>query len=57
MDGYVPRELERQVRTEGKKVVVEDHRTEDYVAPPSRFSGKANKIQSSMYVPSMNTND
>lgn len=49
VDGYVPRELEREVRLEGKKVVVEGHLTETYVPPPSRFYGKANKMQSSMY--------
>ena len=49
VDGYVPRELEREVRLEGKKVVVEDHRTETYVPPPSRFYGKANKMRPSMY--------
>lgn len=50
VEGYVPRVLESAVRDQGKKVVVEDHRKEDYVAPPSRFSGKGNRIQDSMYV-------
>lgn len=48
VEGYVPRELESAVRDQGRKVVVEDHRKEDYVAPPSRFSGKGNRIQDSM---------
>ena len=30
-------------------MVVEGHLTETYVPPPSRFYGKANKMQSSMY--------
>ena len=49
-EGYVPRVLESAVRDQGKKVVVEDRCKEDYVAPPSRFSGKGNRIQDSMYV-------
>ena len=49
VDGYVPQELEREVRQGGKKVVVDDHRTEFYTPPPSRFHGKANRMQSSMY--------
>ncbi|KAK8814442.1 hypothetical protein WA538_000261, partial [Blastocystis sp. DL] len=50
-EGYVPRVLESAVRDQGKKVVVEDRRKEDYVAPPSRFSGKGNRIQDSIPLP------
>lgn len=44
MDSYVPRELEKEVRQEGKKVVVEDRRKENYVAPPPRFGYVGNKL-------------
>ena len=43
---FVPHELEKEVRENGKKVVVEDKRSEDFHIPPPRFGYVGNKLGS-----------
>ena len=49
-EGYVPQEMERLVQSLGVSIVVEDKREEEYQekSANSRFSGKGNKLSSSM---------
>lgn len=51
IEGYVPKTLEKLVEESGISVVVEDRREEMYATSSSRFSGKANRMVSSMYTP------
>ena len=48
LEGYVPREFEHRVRTDGLRVVVDDRRQEEYHAPPPRLGYVANRLGSKL---------
>ena len=48
LEGYVPREFEHRVRTDGLRVVVDDRRQEEYHAPPPRFGYVANRLETNV---------